>query len=608
MPNDNTFRTASDIGLLNGTVIKSGRIGKTDAISGVRDIVDYYKFTLNHRTEFSASLVGLVPSIGENTELELFNSTFTYLIGSYNIPLNIYDNPEENVKITLDPGTYYIAVYAHGNSAGVVPNLGNSYTLYLNTPYLSNPSPVNPKSADPDKILGKYNFNDNLRGGNNNDRIFGFSGNDSLYGEIGEDSLYGSSGNDLLVGGANDDYLLGGRDNDTIYGNLHNDLLDGEEGDDYLSGNEGNDTLIGYDGIDTLVGGEGDDIYYVDNDRDFIYESENGGNDTVRSTAFSYSISEVSVENIVIVGDTSNQYQAIGNSLNNEIIGNNYANKLIGNSGNDTLEGRDGTDILDGGAGSDVMIGGHGNDIYYINNPGDVIIENKFEGNDIVFSTISYSIEDTYLDSIVLLNYAYSAIGNKFDNHLKGNNLSNDIFGGDGNDQIKSEGGNDTLDGAAGNDTLYAREGNDILLGGSGSDSLFGGQGSDELLGGLGSDYLDAYRGLGGSEYDILTGDPIVLSWLEIASDSQQPDVFVLGNIWSSYYLGDGYALIKDFSSSGADKIKVHGSISDYSLEYDSVSGQANFDTSIYFRGELIGIVEDTIEVDLAKDFSFVSY
>src|SRR5437899_12158654 len=62
---------------------------------------------------------------------------------------------------------------------------------------------------------------------------------------------------------------------------------------------------------------------------------------------------------------------------------------LVGGAGNDTLNGFGGNDTLDGGAGADSMVGGPGDDLYYVDNPGDVIVEQNLEGFDEVRSTAS---------------------------------------------------------------------------------------------------------------------------------------------------------------------------------------------------------------------------
>jgi Ca2+-binding RTX toxin-like protein len=38
------------------------------------------------------------------------------------------------------------------------------------------------------------------------------------------------------------------------------------------------------------------------------------------------------------------------------------------------------------------MFGGTGNDVYFVDDPGDLVFENVGEGNDAVFSTVSYAL------------------------------------------------------------------------------------------------------------------------------------------------------------------------------------------------------------------------
>lgn len=70
---------------------------------------------------------------------------------------------------------------------------------------------------------------------------------------------------------------------------------------------------------------------------------------------------------------------------------------LDGGSGNDVLEGGEGDDVLNGQTGADTLNGGNGNDTYGIDDVGDVIVDTG--GNDLVRSSISYSLEGQPLDA-----------------------------------------------------------------------------------------------------------------------------------------------------------------------------------------------------------------
>ncbi|MCB1968433.1 MAG: M10 family metallopeptidase, partial [Candidatus Accumulibacter sp.] len=59
----------------------------------------------------------------------------------------------------------------------------------------------------------------------------------------------------------------------------------------------------------------------------------------------------------------------------------------IGGAGGDTLIGNDASNSLNGGAGADTLIGGDGRDYYYVDDPGDIVIETNADlatgGNDL---------------------------------------------------------------------------------------------------------------------------------------------------------------------------------------------------------------------------------
>ena len=167
---------------------------------------------------------------------------------------------------------------------------------------------------------------------------------------------------------------------------------------------------------------------------------------------------------------------AIGGSGDDSLVGNQANNKLVGNAGNDTL---------DGGLGADTMIGGTGNDTYYVDNPGDVVIENANEGTDTVISSIAYSINDKPdIENLTLTGTDVFVYGNEANNILTGNDADNKIYGYGGDDTLYGGAGNDSLDGGAGNDTLDGGTGNDTLQGGAGDDVyVFGfGSGNDTII------------------------------------------------------------------------------------------------------------------------------
>ncbi|WP_293081713.1 calcium-binding protein [Moorena sp. SIO4A1] len=257
-----------------------------------------------------------------------------------------------------------------------------------------------------------------------------------------------------------------------------------------------------------------------------------------------------------------------GNGGDDTLIGGPKNDTLYGNSGNDKLYGEGGNDYLDGWTGNDYVYGGSGNDTLF-----------GYSGHDNLY-------------------------GNSGNDNLYGESGNDYLDGWTGNDNMYGGSGNDTLLGYSGNDYLSGSSGHDSLKGESGHDTLLGGTGTDTLVGGSGNDILNGYGGTIG-EYDILSGD-YSSSQPGVQSSYDGADTFVLGNAFGAFYLGSGYATITDFYWSEGDKFQVYGSSSDYSLSFQNWSGSSAKDTLIYYKNDLIGVVEDTTNVVTSADFNFV--
>lgn len=237
---------------------------------------------------------------------------------------------------------------------------------------------------------------------------------------------------------------------------------------------------------------------------------------------------------------------------------------LAGLGGEDRLEGGTGSDLLDGGSGADTMAGGSGNDTFFIDNPGDIVLEDPDQGLDTEISSIDWTL-GSYTEVLILTgNGATSGTGNARPNVITGNANANRLDGGGGADvllggagddiyiveamgdltfELADEGadtvissvtrtlganlehlflsgqaainatgnwldnwlrGNDAgnnLAGGDGNDSIWGADGNDLLLGGSGIDILQGGEGDDVLTDPNGVGLLD-----GGGGADRLRG------------------------------------------------------------------------------------------------------
>ena len=215
--------------------------------------------------------------------------------------------------------------------------------------------------------------------------------------------------------------------NDNISGDALDNRIDALAGNDSVNGNGGNDSLIGGLGNDTLLGAV--------------------GNDTL-----------------------------IGGEGNDNFSGDNF-----GGTGNDSLSGGAGDDNLNGGLGRDTLVGGAGNDTYAVGSADTITIEQANEGNDIVNSSISYTL-GANLERLTLVSTAnISGTGNALNNIILGNSGNNFLSGLAGNDSFNGLDGNDTIRGGTGNDTLGGGNGNDVLQGDEGNDILNGGAGIDRV-------------------------------------------------------------------------------------------------------------------------------
>ena len=381
--------------------------------------------------------------------------------------------------------------------------------------------------------------------------ITGNNGNNLLTSVLG-DTLVGGAGNDTLLGSFSSDMLDGGTGADTMAGDtgydtytvdhpgdvvvevpvntsdrydlikswisytlpvyvewltLQGDMpLNGtgtDAGNEILTGNSAanvlasgggmNDDLYGMGGDDTLrddggyarmYGGAGNDTYLITGSFGWVVEAAGEGVDTVQ-VSFNF-ILPANVENLTLVAGLS----ATGNALDNLIIGN------------------AGTNFLDGGAGADTLQGGLGDDQYYVDNAGDVVMEEADAGLDgVVCSDISFSLAGTgverlYLDSGGSSVANTNGTGNALDNLIRGTNGHNVLDGGAGADD---------LTGYLGNDTYVVDDAGDTV-------TEFSGQGTDTVRSRLAAYTLEthvenlalatgAITGTGNSAANVLTGN-----------------------------------------------------------------------------------------------------
>jgi Ca2+-binding RTX toxin-like protein len=337
--------------------------------------------------------------------------------------------------------------------------------------------------------------NDTINGLGGADQLFGSVGDDRLFGGDGADRLDGGAGNDTLDGGTGADVMAGGSGNDTYFVDSGSDVvtelagqgsdtiitdvsyvlaagseieklstrgssttvavdLTGNEFANAIVGNAAANRIDGGAGADVMYGYGGDDTYFVDNSRDLVVEFAGGGNDTV-ITRTSFAIVAGSEVELVRTAGSATTYAAdlTGNELNNILVGNTAAN------------------VLNGGAGADQMYGYGGDDTYFVDNSGDLVVEQAFGGNDTIITTVSLTL--TASSEIELLRttgsattYSVNLTGNEFNNTIVGNAASNVINGG---------AGADTMYGYNGDDFYYVDNAGDAVVeaAGGGTDTIY---------------------------------------------------------------------------------------------------------------------------------------
>ena len=266
-----------------------------------------------------------------------------------------------------------------------------------------------------------------------------------------------------------------------------------------IYGNSGNNLLDGAGGADGMVGGAG--MTCMSSIIPAMSWSRTSTRATTRCSRRPTTGCSANVENLVLQG--SSDLQGYGNALSNAINGN------------------IGSNILNGEGGADAMYGGAGADAYFVDNAGDVVIENLNEGSDTVYASVDYRLTAN-VEYLVLQGSAGQGYGNA---------LSNALYGTSGDNLLDGDSGADAMYGLAGNDayfvdsigdlvienlnegselvystvsyTLAANTENLVLLGsgdlsGTGntlSNAIYGNAGANTLNGGAAADFLQGNAG-----------------------------------------------------------------------------------------------------------------
>ncbi|WP_260415092.1 calcium-binding protein [Pseudomonas cichorii] len=358
-----------------------------------------------------------------------------------------------------------------------------------------------------------------LNGTAANDLLIGDAGGNTLDGGAGADVLEGRTGDDTYivdnVGDVIKEVVGGGYDlvKSSVSHTLANEVESlqllgtaaingtGNELANRIVGNSANNVLDGAGGSDVLIGGLGDDTYVVDDGSDRVVESQGQGTDTVNASV-SFTLAS-NLENLNLTGSAS--INATGNSVDN------------------ILRGNIGDNRLDGAQGADLMIGGLGNDTYFVDNAGDVVMEDADAGNDKVISTVDYSLAAN-VEILTLSGSAMNATGNAQANELFGNEHDNRLYGGAGDDFLQGGKGNDRY-------VFGVGHGQDLI-----NEDLDASGGVDTIVfeAGINASDVAVDHSAQGMVLRLNDGQQIISGWTAARGHSIERIEFANGTVWNT--------------------------------------------------------------------------
>jgi Ca2+-binding RTX toxin-like protein len=186
---------------------------------------------------------------------------------------------------------------------------------------------------------------------------------------------------------------------------------------------------------------------------------------------------------------------------------------FMGTAGNDTISGTTGADVMEGLA---------GDDIYYVNDAGDIVVEQLNGGNDTVNVSANYTVADN-VEFVHITKAGIAVNGNTANNTFYIDAVGGNVLDGGGGINVasylnattavratlSSVGAGEASDGS---DSLYnfadliGGRYDDILTGNDANNVISGGTGNDVIRGGKGNDVLVS-AGAGNDTYIFARGD-----------------------------------------------------------------------------------------------------
>ncbi|WP_272947474.1 calcium-binding protein, partial [Variovorax sp. JS1663] len=299
----------------------------------------------------------------------------------------------------------------------------------------------------------------------------GTSGNDTYTVDHRSDQIIESAGGGTDLANSSVSYSLPNNVENLMLTGILNINATGNDGANVITGNAGDNVLDGGAGGDTLIGGLGNDTYIVEAGlpmtlpdwsylpKDVIVETAEGGIDTLVTMQYDVRLPD-HVENLFISGSTITTIWGIPKGVNGIVTfddvyrpymdfqadtrawyrGNSLDNVIdltlggtIGSPVNNSFGGA----LVDGGEGADRMIGGAENTYFMIDNAGDLVVEAKGGGQDVMISsTLSLTVAPNVEGIELRGSLALGATGDAANNDLRASNntASNVLTGLDGDD------------------------------------------------------------------------------------------------------------------------------------------------------------------------------
>lgn len=365
-------------------------------------------------------------------------------------------------------------------------------------------------STQPKVLLSGTDTNDLLVGDAGGNTLDGGAGADVMEGRLGDDTYIVDNVGDMVrevVGGGYD--VVKSSVSHVLANEVESLLLQGSAAingtgnglANRIVGNSGNNILDGAGGSDVMLGGLGDDTYVVDDGNDRVVELAGEGTDSVRSSV-SFTLSN-HLENLALTGTA--RINATGNSADNILRGNSADNRL------------------DGAQGADRMYGEQGNDTYFVDNTGDVVVEEINAGTDKVISTVDFTLGDN-VENLELSGPALNATGNALANHLVGNEHNNRLYGGAGDDLLQGGKGDDRY-------VFGLGQGRDMI-----NEELGVGGGVDTIVFEAGIEERDVAveHSAQGMVLRLNDGQQIISGWNATAGHSVERIEFASGKVWNT--------------------------------------------------------------------------